>query len=208
MQSTNHKLLALALCAGFVAPGFAGAQVQLKQPLKPAATVTKSVPQSVDPVSTRATARESGRLMESPVKQGATVGAAAKTNPGKGNWWAEADIDGDGQLSAVEAKAQAGLDARFSSVDLDADGYVTNEEYRKFFTSGNSQGETHASAHAAVVTRDLWMKLDANADGKLSSSEVSANTTISGAFSVMDSNGDGFVTQAEYTAYAKASLKK
>jgi hypothetical protein len=24
----------------------------------------------------------------------------------------------------------------------------------------------------------------------------------------MDSNGDGFVTQAEYTAYAKANLKK
>jgi hypothetical protein len=57
-----------------------------------------------------------------------------------------------------------------------------------------------------VVTRDVWTKLDANSDGKLSSSEVSSNTTISGAFSAMDGNGDGFVTQAEYRAYAKTHL--
>ena len=33
------------------------------------------------------------------------------------------------------------------------------------------------------------------------------NATINGAFPAMDGNGDGFVTQAEYSAYAKAHMK-
>jgi len=198
MQAINRSLLVLALCAACAAPAFAGDK-------PPTTKKPTDATQSTDAVSARGTLREAGKTKPPPL---ANTTPKAQTNPGKGNWWAEADIDGDGKLSMAEAKAQAGLDARFSSVDADADGYVTNEEYRKFFTSEQSQGEVNASAHSAVVTRDVWAKLDANNDGKLSSGEVSANTTISGAFSVMDSNGDGFVTQAEYTAYAKANMKK
>jgi hypothetical protein len=202
MQAINRSLLALALCAVFAAPAIA--KDPPAKPTKP--TTTHTTTKASDAVSARATQREAGRMMESPVQSGTTIKntSAATTNPGKGNWWADADIDGDGQLSAAEAKAQAGLDANFSNVDADADGYVSSEEYRKYYTSERSQGELHAAAHSAVVTRDVWTKLDTNDDGKLSSSEVSANTGISGAFSAMDSNGDGFVTQAEYTAYSKA----
>ena len=211
MQAINRSLLALALCGIAAAPAFA--QLKLSTPAMPvtptvSAPPAKPVTQASDAVSTRATARESGRVMESPVKAGTTVDTKARANPGKGNWWADADIDGDGQLSAAEAKAQAGLDARFSSVDVNGDGYVTSEEYRNFFTGEKSQGELHAAANSAVVTRDVWGKLDANSDGKLSSSEVSSNSTVSGAFPAMDSNGDGFVTQAEYRSYAQAHLKK
>jgi hypothetical protein len=193
MQAINRTLLALALGAVCAAPAFAGDKPP-SQSKKPTATT------SSDAVSSRTTAQETGKMK-------APLVSSQQTNPGKGNWWADADIDGDGKLSAAEAKANAGLDMRFTTVDANADGFVTNEEYRKFFTSEKSQGELHASAHSAVVTRDLWAKLDANSDGKLSSSEVTSNTTLSGAFSVMDTNGDGFVTQAEYDAYAKANLK-
>ena len=204
MQSINRSLLALALCAACAAPAFAGDKDPASKTSKPTPTQTKAS----DAVSARATQREAGRMMESPVQT--TTGTSVKntssatTNPGKGNWWAEADIDGDGQLSIAEAKSQAGLDARFSTVDANADGFVTSDEYRKFYTSEQSQGERHAAGHSAVVTRDVWTKLDANDDGKLSATEVTSNTTVSGAFKVMDGNGDGFVTQAEYTAYAKA----
>ena len=149
-------------------------------------------------------------LTAPPVATGTTTVGATGTgnaNPGKGNWWADADIDGDGQLSMAEAKAQAGLEARFSNVDADADGYVTSDEYRDFFTTSASQGEVHAAAHSAVVTRDVWTKLDGNADGKLSASEVSSDTRVSGAFSSMDGNGDGFVTDTEYRAHAKTTEK-
>jgi Ca2+-binding EF-hand superfamily protein len=205
MQATNRKLLALALCAAFAAPAFAGDNPPTKA-TKSATTSTVTKPMAStasDAVSARATTRESARMTEPKVK----AAASATTNPGKGNWWADADIDGDGQLSAAEAKANAGLDARFTNIDADADGYVTNEEYRQFFASEQSQGEAHAAAHSAVVTRDVF-KLDANADGKLSPTELTANAALSGAFSVMDSNKDGFVTQAEYDAYAKVHLKK
>jgi len=204
MQATKPKLLALALCDAFAAPAFAGDEPPTKATKSTTTSVTKPMTSTAsDAVSARATTRESARMTEPKVK----AAASATTNPGKGNWWADADIDGDGQLSAAEAKANAGLDARFTNIDADADGYVTNEEYRQFFTSEQSQGEVHAAAHSAVVTRDVF-KLDANADGKLSPTELTANAALSGAFSVIDSNKDGFVTQAEYDVYAKAHLKK
>jgi len=195
MQAINRSLLALALGAICAAPAFA-ADKPPSNSKKPTASST-----STDATSARTTMREAGKV-KPPTSTDTTL-----SNPGQGNWWAAADTNGDGKLSAAEAKAQAGLDARFSTVDADADGYVTNEEYRKFFTSEKSQGETHAAAHSAVVTRDMWTKFDANHDGKLSSSEVSFDTTISGAFATMDANGDGFVTDAEYRAYAKANMK-
>lgn len=133
----------------------------------------------------------------------ATKTSAATTNPGKGNWWADADVDGDGKLSTTEAAANAGLNARFATIDSDKDGFVTQDEYRTFFTANASQGEQHAAPNSAVVTRDLWVKLDADADSKISLAEAAGNASLSTAFTAMDSNSDGFVTQAEYTAYAK-----
>ena len=132
MQAINRSLLSLALCAACAAPAFAGD--------KPPTTAKKPTASSTatDATSARTTMREAGKTKP-------PLAGSQATNPGKGNWWAQADIDGDGRLSPTEAKAQAGLDARFSTVDADADGYVTNEEYRKFFTSENSQGEAHAA---------------------------------------------------------------
>src|SRR6476620_11509627 len=172
MQAINrNNLLAFALCAVFAAPAFAGDNPPAKasKPTTTTSPATKPTTTSAsDAVSARATARESGKVTEPKVKA-----AASATNPGKGNWWADADIDGDGQLSAAEAKANAGLDSRFSTIDADADGYVTSDEYRHFFTSEDSQGEVHAAAHSSVVTRDVF-KLDANADGKLSPTELTS----------------------------------
>ena len=194
MQAINRSLLALALCAVCAAPAFAGD--------KPPTTSKKPTAASsaTDATSARTTLREAGKV-KPPTTSASTSGG---TNPGKGNWFADLDIDGDGQLSGAEATSNAGLHSRFATVDSDTDGFVTLEEYRKFYTSEKSQGEVHAQAHSAVVTRDVWLKLDGNADGKLSSSEVSTNTGISGAFSAMDGNSDGFVTQAEYRSYTQA----
>jgi hypothetical protein len=126
------------------------------------------------------------------------------SNPGKGNWWKDADADGDGKLSTTEANANAGLSSRFATIDADKDGFITTEEYRSFYTANASQGEQHAAAHSAVVTRDVWVKLDADADSRISLAEAAANTDLSASFTAMDGNSDGFVTQVEYQAYAKA----
>lgn len=129
----------------------------------------------------------------------------ATTNPGKGNWWKDADTDGDGKLSTTEANANAGLSSRFSTIDTDKDGFVTTEEYRTFYTANASQGAENAAAHSAVVTRDVWVKLDADADSRISLAEAAANADLTASFATMDSNSDGFVSQDEYTAYSKAN---
>ena len=196
MRNSTQKMLAVALAAALATPiAFAAND--------PAKATGKATTAASDAVSARTAAREAGKMAAPPSVTGTVV---KDPPPGKGNWFADADIDGDGKLSAAEAKANAGVDTRFGTIDANADGYVTVEEYREFFTSSKSQGEVHAQAHSAVVTRDVWLKMDSNDDGKLSSSEVSGNATISGSFAAMDSNGDGFVTQAEYRAYAKTDL--
>jgi len=132
-----------------------------------------------------------------------SMSAEAQSPPGRGNWWTEADTNGDGKISTAEATANAGLSSRFGIVDTNKDGFVTMDEYRSFYTSNASQGEQHATAHSEVVTRDVWGRLDVNADGKLSASELAVDAKLNGSFAAMDSNNDGFVSQDEYRAYEK-----
>jgi hypothetical protein len=65
----------------------------------------------------------------------------AKSPPGKGNWWADTDADADGKISLSEAGANAGLNAKFSVIDTDKDGFVTMDEYRTYFTATAKQGD-------------------------------------------------------------------
>jgi hypothetical protein len=136
-------------------------------------------------------------------KAAATATVKDPAAPGKGDWWKAADVNADGKLSLSESAANAGLSTRFATIDSDKDGFVTNEEYRAFYTSDASKSETHAAAHSSVVTRDVWLKLDANADTRISLEEAKANADLTGAFTDVDLDSDGFITQAEYTAFAK-----
>lgn len=67
-----------------------------------------------------------------------------------------------------------------------------------------SQGAEHAATHSSVVQRDLWTRLDSNGDGRISASEGEADAAFNTDFSAMDSDEDGFVTDAEYRSAAKA----
>ena len=177
-------------------------------PVDEAATAVKpttDAKSSMDSTDTKtATAATSTTDTTKPETLGSgSQGSRATTNPGKGNWWAEADADGDGKLSASEASANAGVNARFGTIDGDKDGFVTQDEYRSFFTQNASQGAEHAAAHSMVVTRDTWLKLDGDADSRISVAEAASNAEVSGAFMALDANKDGFVTQDEYRLYAK-----
>jgi len=70
-----------------------------------------------------------------------------------------------------------------------------------------SQGAEHAAAHSSVVQRDLWTRLDTNGDGKISTSEGGADVAFGTDFSAMDTDDDGFVTDAEYRAAAKEDAR-
>jgi EF hand domain-containing protein len=70
-----------------------------------------------------------------------------------------------------------------------------------------SQGAEHAAAHSSVVQRDLWTRLDADGDGRVSATEGSADTDFNTDFATMDADHDGYVTDAEYRAAAKAEME-
>ena len=132
---------------------------------------------------------------------GQSSDSAVQTNPGKGNWWADIDADADGRISRAEAEGNAGLDARFGSVDTDGDGFATRDEYLAYWKANASQGAEHAQDHSAVVAADLWRRFDADGDGRLTAVEIDLDARFKADFDAIDADNDGFVSDAEYRAF-------
>ena len=70
-----------------------------------------------------------------------------------------------------------------------------------------SQGAEHAAEHSSVVQRDLWTRLDADGDGRISATEGEADASFSTDFAAMDTDDDGFITATEYRGAAKADMQ-
>lgn len=121
--------------------------------------------------------------------------------------WNRLDADADGRISATEADADASFDGDFAGFDANADGFVSQDEYRAGAKVDAAQGADHAAGHSAVVQRDTWTQLDVDSDGRISADEADADAGFDAGFAAMDSNGDGFVTDAEFRAHAKAGMK-
>jgi hypothetical protein len=205
MLAVKRNLIALALGAALASPLAYAQAANAAGKALPTQANAQATANASDAMSAKTTARETAATYPKTTTSNTATSMReeAKYPPGKGNWWKDADTDGDGKLSSTEANANAGLSASFTTIDSNKDGFVTMDEYRTYYASTASQGETHAAAHSAVVTRDVWMKLDTDSDGKISAAEAAANTDINSAFATMDANNDGFITQAEYSAYHK-----
>jgi Ca2+-binding EF-hand superfamily protein len=178
--------------------------------------VTREVGKNAPPASERSSATADGANdggdnddADDNASAGGTVSgkasaSAAQTNPGKGNWWDDADGDDDGRISRAEASANAGLDSRFASVDSNGDGFVSRDEYMAYYKAHASQGAEHAADHSAVVATDLWRRFDANGDGRLSAVEVDLDARLKADFGAMDADDDGYVSDAEYRTFHRS----
>jgi Ca2+-binding EF-hand superfamily protein len=117
-------------------------------------------------------------------------------------WFNRMDRNKDGKLSKEEIRSP-----RFKEFDLDGDGFVTLEEYKAVVT-GAARGKTGSDAggqtnQATPSPMEWFNQMDRNKDGKLSKEEVNSPR-----FKELDTDGDGFVTLAEYKAFLnKAALK-
>ena len=69
-----------------------------------------------------------------------------------------------------------------------------------------AQGAASAQADSSMVQRDSWGMLDTDHDGRISTTEAALDPDFNGTLSAMDTNNDGFVSQDEYRAHAKADM--
>lgn len=223
----RHDLLATALGLVLAAPAMAqvnvgarvGAQAQVPPPAAslPAQTVDRAT-QAVDHAQQRNAARTEATTevraqaatraaQELPPTAQATGQATATASVAQDDRWMRLDADRDGRISPVESDKDSAFGVDFDDMDTDDDGFVSEAEYRGFARAGASQGAEHAATHSAVATRDVFGRLDADGDGRVSSTEADADTGFDAGFSAMDSDGDGFITDAEYRAHAKANAQ-
>ena len=127
----------------------------------------------------------------------ATQGLAQQGQPGAHfieNW----DIDGDGTVTAEEAAERRG--DLFVTFDSDEDGFLDGEEYGQFDAARQADMESQPGFGRGGMKRvaDGLVREhnDSDGDGKVSREEFIGNAAAWVA--VIDSNGDGVVTSADF----------
>jgi Ca2+-binding EF-hand superfamily protein len=103
-----------------------------------------------------------------------------------------ADKDGDGRVSRAEADAAAAERTRewFTRLDLDKDGYVTQDETRQARETRRGDMQERLDQH--------FKSADANSDGQLSLDEVQTNMPrLAERFSTVDQDKNGFLSKEE-----------
>ena len=231
MKTTRTRnMLAAALATALLSPlawaqsdnaaGNAAAQAQqVPRPASPP-VVTPRLPVDATDQVTTATDQQLEEPMTSspPPHSQASERAADQSAVAQRDVWTELDVDSDGRISATEAAADAEFNTHFSMMDSDGDGFLSADEYRaqQRMVQGDdmppappaqSQGAANAAAHSAIAHREAWARLDTDGDGRISSVEASMDSTFSAHLSAMDADDDGFVTDAEYRAFAQTAPK-
>lgn len=228
------NLIALAIGLALAAPaiaqqGTAAAQVggSVQAQTQPVVPTQVPAPVTVPPVSpeidhgrsakgamnnaTQAT-KEAGSMQDetgtpppSPEQSQGAENAAANSSVVQRDLWNRLDADHDGTISSTEASVDAGFNGHFAAMDSNGDGMVGSDEYTAYAKANMNTGGQNANAGSQASTKLTWNNVDTDKDGKLSSAEADGYANLKSNFAGMDSNGDGFVTQDEYRAYAKAN---
>ena len=218
MQTNTRTLLMAAIAAVLLAPSVYAqdshaqghAATQAQAPMTPPAlppTANDTAQDTMDkPV--RNDSDRTDTPMTPPVTAQGAANAQAHSSVVQRDTWAKLDNDHDGRISAAEADVDSAFDTTFGDMDVDNDGFVSDSEYRTFAKANmdNARGGEHAADHSAVVTRDVFSRLDTDGDGRISTTEAALDADFNGTLSAMDANNDGFVSQDEYRAHAKADM--
>jgi Ca2+-binding EF-hand superfamily protein len=106
------------------------------------------------------------------------------------------DTDGDGRVSRAEATTAGSQRSGewFDKVDLDKDGYVTQEELKQ------ARQTRHDSRRDAMKARmdERFQEADANGDGQLSLDEAQAKMPrLAERFTTLDADKNGMLSKDE-----------
>lgn len=146
-----------------------------------------------------------------------TTAALAETQTPGSHFIANWDADGNGAVSLEEATTKRG--DIFLTFDADEDGKLSSEEYDVFDEArandqaqmkesmgqgqgqgqGQGMGQGHGKGHGKGMNEENGMQRafnDVDADGLVSRDEFMAR--VPDWFAMMDSNGDGSVTAADF----------
>ena len=83
----------------------------------------------------------------------------------------QADTDGNGLISAEEAKALPMISKHFGEIDTNGDGQLSPDELRAFHQQMRGKHEQMRAQRMA----EHWKKLDSDGDGRVSLAEAQAN---------------------------------
>ncbi len=111
------------------------------------------------------------------------------------NW----DMNADGQVTLAEAQEKRG--ELFYMFDQDEDGMLSDAEYDLFDETRKADMDENAGGHDKGQMRGVNKGLtrefnDSDGDGQVSQDEFIANAEAW--FNMMDRNGDGIVTTADF----------
>lgn len=107
------------------------------------------------------------------------------------------DTDGDGSISAEEAKAHPRMGEHFAKLDADGDGQLTSAELIEAKKAHRGRGGHHRMGPPEDHAKRMIEKLDADGDGQISEAEAADKPHLAERFSKLDADGDGQVTEQE-----------
>jgi Ca2+-binding EF-hand superfamily protein len=116
------------------------------------------------------------------------------------------DTNHDGFLSREEASANVTLNSQFATLDTNNDGRIGTDELRTWISNGGLAKNSLplGDALSGIGMASAFQTLDVNGDGRLSTKEAAVQARLGARFRTADSNRDGFLSQAEFDAWANA----
>ena len=151
MKLSNRKPLVLALALTLAAPLAFAQSTTPQSATQDATNAATSATQDATNAATSATqdttnaATQDATAATQDATQDATKSAMPQTGKAQKVNWSDLDTDKNGTLSASESASVQSLSAAFAKADANADGELTQDEY-KAYLAANGKGEAKSDS--------------------------------------------------------------